>query len=142
MRPSLAPLAVLALAAPAAARTVPVATTTELVAAVQNALPGDEIVLADGVYAFSGVTAAAAGTPAQPIVVRAASPLGAQLNSDALEGFHVTGPNWRFEGLDVRGVCADDSSCEHAFHVTGDARGFVLRASRVRDFNAQLKVNA
>ena len=42
----------------------------------------------------------------------------------------------------MRGVCADDSDCEHAFHVIGAADGFVLRGSRVRDFNAQLKVNA
>ncbi|MSP72658.1 MAG: hypothetical protein EXR76_10865 [Myxococcales bacterium] len=53
----------------------------------------------------------------------------------------MRGAHWHFEGLDVRGVCADDSACEHAFHVVGGAVGFVLRLSRVLDFNAQLKVN-
>jgi len=75
--------------------------------------------------------------------VRSATPLGARIEFDAVEGFHVTGAHRHFEGLDVRGVCASDDACEHAFHVTGgEAEGFVLRKSRVRDFNAQLKALA
>src|SRR5262249_28754447 len=76
------------------------------------------------------------------IVVRAAMPLGAVIEFDALEGFKVSGAHWHFEDLEVRGVCASDPNCEHAFHVTGAADGFVLRRSKVIDFNAQLKVNA
>lgn len=121
---------------------VDVGTTTDLVAAISNAHAGDEIVLADGTYALTGVSCSAVGTEAAPITVRAANPLGAHIEFDALEGFKVSGAFWHFEGLDVRGVCASDPNCEHAFHVTGAADGFVLRASRVRDFNAQLKVNA
>jgi hypothetical protein len=82
------------------------------------------------------------GTEAAPIVVRAENSLGATIEFDGLEGFKVSGAHWHFEDLDVRGVCANDSDCEHAFHVMGAADGFVLRRSRVRDFNAQLKVNA
>lgn len=130
------------LCAPAVAGTVPVSTPDELVAAIGAAQPGDEIVLADGTYALTGVSCAANGTDSQPITVRAASPLGAKIQFDALEGFHVTGANWHFEGLEVTGVCADDSNCEHAFHVTGAADGFVLRHCKLTDFNAQLKVNA
>lgn len=121
---------------------IDVATPAELVAAISNAKAGDEIVLADGTYPLTGVSCAAAGTQAAPIVVRAANKHGALIELDSLEGFKVTAPNWHFEGLDVRGVCAVDSNCEHAFHVMGAAEGFVLRNSRVRDFNAQLKVNA
>lgn len=121
---------------------VDVGTTTDLIAAISNAHPGDEIVLADGTYALTGVSCSAVGTEAAPITVRAANPLGAHIEFDALEGFKVSGAYWHFEGLDVKGVCASDPNCEHAFHVTGAADGFVLRKSRVRDFNAQLKVNA
>ncbi len=119
-----------------------VTTPAELTSAISAAQAGDEIVLADGTYPLTGVTCGATGTETQPIVVRAQNPLGAHVELDALEGFKVTGAHWHFEGLDVTGVCAVDSSCEHAFHVMGAAVGFVLRGSRVRDFNAQLKVNA
>ena len=129
---------------PAAARAavILVEDAAGLVAAIENARPGDELVLADGTYRLAGVTCATAATADAPIVVRAASPLGAVVELEGTEGFKVTGAHWRFEGLDVVGVCADHSTCEHAFHVTGAAHGFVLRTSRVRDFNAQLKVNA
>jgi hypothetical protein len=125
---------------------VNVSTPSQLQAAITNAQPGDEIVVADGTYRLVAGTAvascAANATQTQPIVVRAANPLGAVIELDAREGFRVTGAHWHFEDLDIRGVCAIDSNCEHAFHVSGAADGFVLRGSRVRDFNAQLKVNA
>lgn len=130
------------IAASADARVVNVATTGELAAAVAAAAPGDDIVLADGNYDSTGLTCAAVASPAQPIVVRAAHPLAARVRFDAVEGFKVTGASWHFEGLDVRGVCASDASCEHAFHVFGAADDFVLRHCLIADFNSQLKVNA
>ena len=136
-------LLVLLVAGRAEAKTVNVTDVPSLTAAIAAAAAGDEIVLAAGTYHLtSSPSCSAAGTPSAPIVVRAATPLTAKIELDALEGFHVTGPSWHFEGLDVHGVCADDSSCEHAFHVTGKATGFVLRSNRIVDFNAQLKVNA
>jgi uncharacterized protein (TIGR03382 family) len=120
-----------------------VTTAAQLVAAIDNASPGDEIVLADGTYALTAnVNCDTAGTAMQPIIVRAATPLGAEIELDTTEGFKVTAPHWQFDGLDIVGVCATDASCEHAFHVMGAADDFTLRNSRVRDFNAQLKVNA
>jgi MYXO-CTERM domain-containing protein len=129
--------------AAAQAEVVPVSDAAGLLAAIGNAAAGDEIVLADGTYSLgANITCDAVGTAAEPIVVRAESPRGAVVELNALEGFKVSGAHWHFEGLDVRGVCAADSDCEHAFHVVGGADGFVLRDSRVSDFNAQLKVNA
>ncbi|MDQ3338775.1 MAG: right-handed parallel beta-helix repeat-containing protein [Myxococcota bacterium] len=130
------------LSAPATAGVVNVSTPAELATAIGAAAPGDEIVLAAGTYRLNGASCAAAGTEAHPIIVRAATPLAAIVELDGVEGFRVTGAHWHFEGLDVRGVCASDPTCEHAFHVSGAAHGFVLRGSRVVDFNAQLKVNA
>jgi hypothetical protein len=136
-------LAVFARASAVRADEISVTTTAELVAALGSAEAGDVLTLADGVYAMGGVTCAASGSADKPITVRSATPLGARIEFDALEGFLVKGAHWHFEGLDVRGVCATDDACEHAFHVVGgEAEGFVLRRSRVRDFNAQLKVNA
>jgi hypothetical protein len=119
-----------------------VANVAELSAAIQNAKAGDEIVLAAGTYALGNVDCKANGTAASPIVVRAATALAARIDFSGVEGFKVAGAHCHFEGLDVHGVCANDASCEHAFHVFGGATGFVMRGNRVVDFNAQLKVNA
>ncbi len=119
-----------------------VSTAAELTTAIQNAKAGDEIVLAAGTYALGDVSCSASGTKTAPIVVRSATPLAARIDFSGVEGFKVSGAYWRFEGLDIHGVCAKDADCEHAFHVTGGAVGFVLRQSRVVDFNAQLKANA
>lgn len=135
-------LALLLVSASAHARVVPVATPAELTAAIGAAVAGDEIVLADGTYALTGATCSAVGTSAAPIVVRAANPKLAKIKFNGTEGFKVTGAYWTFEDLDIEGVCAVDSTCEHAFHVTGAAHHFVLRGSKVTDFNAQVKVNA
>ncbi len=121
---------------------VPVANVTQLTAAIAAAKPGDTIVLAAGTYASTGFSCTATGTTALPIKVKSATPLAAKVELDSLEGFKVSGANWQFEGLDIKGVCATDGACEHAFHVTGAATGFVLRNNRIYDFNAQLKVNA
>ncbi|ATB33605.1 PE-PGRS family protein [Melittangium boletus] len=140
---SLGGLLLLPAVSPALARTVNVSSVAQLQTALASARAGDAIELAPGTYDVkTNLTCSAAGTAEQPIVVRAQSRMGARIRFDASEGFKVSGPHWTFEGLDVEGVCASDSACEHAFHVTGRAHDFVLRESRVRDFNAQLKVNA
>lgn len=135
-------LALVATTVAARAADVPVKNATELLAAIAAAKPGDTIVLSDGTYALTGASCSANGTASQPITVKAATALGAKIRFDALEGFKVRGAHWHFEGLDIQGVCAVDSNCEHAFHVGGGGVGFVLRGSRVVDFNAQLKVNS
>jgi parallel beta-helix repeat protein len=137
-------LLILAIFAPIAARAdvVPVATAAALRTAITNASAGDEIVLASGTYELaSNVPCLAAGTAPLPIVVRAATAGSALVRFDALEGFRVAAPHWRFEDLVIEGVCASDDDCEHAFHIVGNADGVVIRRSVVRDFNAQIKAN-
>ncbi len=126
----------------ALAVTLPVSTPTGLQNAIAIANPGDEIVLANGTYAITGnLSITRAGTIAQPIVVRAATPRGALIQFNALEGFRVSVSDWRFEGLVIEGVCALDDDCEHAFHLLSGADRTVLRDNWVRDFNAQVKGN-
>ncbi|AKF85325.1 hypothetical protein MFUL124B02_11290 [Myxococcus fulvus 124B02] len=137
------PLVVLLLPLSGVAATKNVTTVAELQAALSSAKAGDDIVLADGTYTVNAnLNCAAEGTDAQPITVRAANRHAALIRFNATEGFKVSGRAWVFDGLTIEGICARDQDCEHAFHVTGHAEGFVLRNSRVRDFNSQLKANA
>ncbi len=127
----------------ARARLVPVADSAALAQAVAAARPGDDIVLADGQYTVAHkLLAASSGRADAPISLRAAHPLSAQINVSGLIGFEVTGAYWSFAGLSLRGVCAEDTNCEHAFHVVGAADFFHLQNSRLVNFNAHLKVNA
>ncbi|WP_233166338.1 chondroitinase-B domain-containing protein [Archangium sp. Cb G35] len=141
MRMTFLALILLPLHAVAAVKNV--STVAQLQSALASAQAGDDIVLADGTYAVNvNLNCAAEGTVSQPITVRAANRHAARIQFNALEGFKVSGRYWTFDGLTIEGVCPQDPNCEHAFHVTGHAEGFVLRNSRIRDFNAQLKVNA
>ena len=128
-----------ALLAPAAggAGVVPVATPAQLIAAINAAAPGDVITLAAGIYEIAqNLNCDVLGTASSPIVVRSAAPLGALVRFDAVEGFKVSARHWVFEDLDIQGVCADHSDCEHAFHVFGDADFWALRRSRGRPARA------
>lgn len=128
--------------APAGAAVVPVATAVQLRTAIDDAQPGDVITLAPGTYVITqNLLCDTPGTADRSIVVRAATPGSAVIQSSALEGFKVSAPYWTFEDLVVEGTCADDSDCEHAFHLFGDAEWTVIRRNVVRDFNAQIKSN-
>jgi hypothetical protein len=134
---------VLSLTLSAHARDVRVTDVPTLRAAVASAMAGDVITLAPGTYRLtSKLSCTAAGTAASRIVLRSETPFAARVESDTVIAIGVSGPYWTFEGLEVRGVCANDSDCEHAFQVTGGATDVVLRGNKLIDFNAQLKVNA
>ena len=119
-----------------------VASATQLARAVEQAVAGQVIEIEPGRYRISHpVGTLGPGTAMQPITVRAGKPGDVWIEFDTLEGFKVTQPYWAFENLNIRGVCAKDHDCEHAFHVVGAARNVVLRNNRIEDFNAHIKVN-
>ena len=123
-------------------RTVLVWTGEEMTKAIARAQPGDVIELQAGIYAMPrNIGTPVGGTPSSPIIVRGARPGVAIINSGAIEGFHINQPFWVFEDLVIRGKCSVHDYCEHAFHVTGAARGTVIRNNVVEDFNAHVKVN-
>lgn len=119
-----------------------VASVEEARRAMLHAAPGDLITFLPGEYAVKGsLFAGRAGSEAAPIVVRAQQPGTVTIAFNAVEGFTVAAPYWRFENLDIRGACRYDDSCQHAFHVVGRAHHFVARNNTVRDFNAHFKIN-
>ena len=125
-----------------AAQDVSVTSAAELISAINSAQPGHVITLAPGTYTVSqNLLADTAGTSVAPITVRAAALGEGLIRFDAVEGFKVSQPYWVFENLLIRGVCASDSSCEHAFHLFGDADWTVIRNNDVRDYNAHIKSN-
>ena len=121
-----------------------VASSAEAILALARANPGDVITFEPGVYRFSGsrIAVSRPGSAHQPIVVRADRAGTVTLEMTTVEGFLVSAPSWRFENLTITGVCADHSSCEHAFHIVGGATGFVARNNTISDFNAHFKINA
>jgi len=125
------PTSILAVRAPA-----------DLKRALETAQPGQVIELAAGTYAINfAMTTAGVGTAREPITLRAKKPGDVVLQLATVEGFHVVQPYWVFENLTIRGVCPSDTDCEHAFHVTGAARGVVIRNNHIENFNAHIKVN-
>lgn len=127
--------------APPALREVAAANIEALRGAMAQAMPGDRITLAAGVWRIGETPLAASrpGTASASIVVRGAS--GARIEVDGSQGFVVAAPFWRFERLAIRGVCARHSDCEHAFHVVGNADHFSAQDNVISDFNAHFKIN-
>lgn len=122
---------------------ITVRTPDEALHAIAAARPGDAITFLPGVYRFTGkyIDVRRPGAAGAPISVRADKASTVLLQFDMLEGFLVSAPYWSFENLAIQGVCADHSSCEHAFHIVGGADHFLARNLDVRDFNAHFKIN-
>jgi len=122
---------------------VMVGTPDELRAAIANAQAGETITLLPGTYRFRerAIDANRPGSEDAAIVVRAARPGSVQIEFDQVEGFRISAPWWRFENLSIRGVCGDDTYCEHAFHVVGAGRHFAAVNNTIADFNAHFKIN-
>ena len=122
---------------------VPVNTSDDALQAISRARPGDVITMQPGTYRFvnAPIEVSRWGTSAAPITLRAERPGSVLLEFLTTEGFRVSAPYWRFENLAIRGACLQDSDCEHAFHVVGDAAHFVARNNTLTDFNAHFKIN-
>ena len=124
-------------------RKIAVQGSKELIAAIKKAEPGDMLTLAPGVYKIKtyNIEIARSGTPHLPINVKAERLGQAVVELNSLEGFLVSAPFWIFENITFKGTNPSHDQGEHAFHITGKAKGFVLRNCRLQDFNAMIKAN-
>lgn len=136
-------LGLILLCGPGEAAQLSVQTTAELDQAIKAAQPGDVITLAPGTYPTTGFRVRAAGTADQPITLRAGVLGEARIEAKGLVAFSLNAPHWHFENLDIVGQCeaASHSSCEHAFHITGNSDGVRIQSSRLVNFNAAIKGN-
>ena len=122
---------------------VTVTDTRSFISAIKRAKPGDEIILAPGIYQIKSYNIAVStpGERLRPIRVKARQLGQARIELNSAEGFLVSSPYWIFENLDIKGINTTHDYGEHAFHVVGNAKGFVLRNCRVHDFNSIIKAN-
>ena len=114
----------------------------ELSRAINTAMPGDRILLAPGEYHIShaiGITHN--GTVKRPVTVMAERLGQVRLLVSSTQGFLIRAPYWVFENLEMQGVCANDSACEHAYHIVGAGHGTVIRNNRLFNFNSMIKIN-
>jgi hypothetical protein len=110
--------------------------------ALREAKLGTRIVIAPGLYPFDrSLGLGNDGRANSPIVLSAERPGTVWLQFAQLNGIVVDRPHWVFENLDIRGVCANPGTCEHAFHVVGRGAFTTIRNNRISDFNAHIKVN-
>lgn len=109
---------------------------------VSKAQPGDVFAVYPGIYRLpSIVQLQASGTAAAPITIRPSAAGKVIIEVPRAIGFKVLGSYWNIEGLEFVGVCENDSSCEHAFQIVGDADHITIRNNRMIDFNAAIKGN-
>lgn len=112
--------------------------------ALEDVLPGQDIVVKKGTYFFSSkrlnisqITPSAS----RPVVLRAEEPGTVLLQLDGLEGIVINQPYWTVSGLTFKGVCPTPSDCDHALHIVGDADHSLVQNNVFIDFNAAIKVN-
>lgn len=110
--------------------------------ALREATAGTYIEIAPGLYPFnSALTTKNDGLANARIVIGAKQAGTVWLTFEHVDGIMVNRPYWTFENLNIRGLCSNHSTCEHAFHVTGKGSHTVIRNNLLLDFNAHIKVN-
>jgi hypothetical protein len=123
-------------------REVLLGTAAEVRSAIAQALPGDVLTMLPGRYNFDQALALSrAGRADSKITLRALLADSVNIDVAGGQGFNVTGSDWQVENLTIRGACARQSDCEHAFHVVGGARRFAALNNTITDFNAHFKIN-
>ncbi len=125
-----------------ARRTLQLDSAAAIAQALVGAQAGDVLEISPGSYPIaSTMRTGHAGTPGEPITLRARRAGTVTLQVTTTQAVLVEQPHWVFENLDWVGVCAHDDDCEHALHIVGPARGTVIVDNRMTDFNAHIKVN-
>jgi hypothetical protein len=124
-------------------RTLKVSSSTELLNAIKQAMPGDDIVISPGNYYIKQqqIYLKQNGTKARPIRLSSENFDDVIISLDSLEGFVMKGDYWIVENLKITGVCVTDQQCEHAIHIVG-AQQLIIRNNELTNFNSIVKANS
>lgn len=124
-------------------RSISVQDSKNFIQALKKAVAGDIITLMPGKYVVNtyNINIQSSGTANLPICVRANRLGEVVIEFDTFEGFLINAPHWIFENLDIKGITKNHDRGEHAFHLIGKGKGFVLRNSRIHEFNSMIKAN-
>lgn len=119
-----------------------VADPKSLLEAIRQAEPGDVITLGPGIYRMTQkISVNRSGTRASRILVRARKLGDVLIQSNTAELFKVSAPYWTFANLEIEGVCASHSRCDHAFHIVAQAHSTTVQNNSLRNLNAAIKGN-
>lgn len=120
-----------------------VSSVSELRRALKSVKAGGTIKIQPGTYRIHSraIQIKHSGQQLKPITVVAEKLGDVTLELDTLEGFYINRPYWKFLNLVIKGVCASDGRCEHAFHVVGGGHNAVIHNNVILNFNAAIKAN-
>ena len=125
-----------------AGNVVAVCSESEILNAISSATPGDVITICPGTFNFNQlISVQNDGQAAARIFLRAEATDTVTLNLSHIENFKISAKFWIFENIEFRGVCTNNTGCEHAFHIVADADDVIFRNNEVVDFASHVKLN-
>lgn len=114
----------------------------ELIDSIKNAQPGDVIELYPHEYEIPrSLVLQNNGSLVSPITLQGSPHGKTTLKSARQVGMKITGANWVVRDLIFEGICIEDSDCEHAIQIIGDADNTVILQNEFKNFNSSIKSN-
>jgi parallel beta-helix repeat protein len=121
----------------AAAKTIWVTNSGELIKGLNAAVAGDEVILLPGQYNLGRFESRTGGTSKAPITVKATIPETVFIQASRVETFSIYNPYWVFENLTIRGT----GGTHHAFHLSKNADHVIIRNNKLINFHSHIKSN-
>jgi pectate lyase len=120
--------------------TVLVKDAKELKKALEDAVAGDIIeMFPTQIDIKEKFKIKASGESDKPIIIRGSSHGVTTLNVSTLVGIEVAASNIVIENINFEGRCKDDSYCEHAIQLKGNADNIKIKDNDFSNFNAAIK---
>lgn len=117
-----------------------VSSAQQLRDAIENAVAGDAILVAPGVYRFdASIWTHHDGAPGRPITVRAEKLGEVRFDFHSGEGLVINNAHWTLDRLWINAACDNPQNCETGIGVKPPAHHFLLLHSRTTDWYQHVK---